>query len=399
MKPWVVENQQTESQDCYDIPPSTPHPSPRALLVAVPTYNEAENIEPLIQAVFDQIPLSAEILVIDDNSPDGTAAIVERLIQEYPKRLHILNRPEKQGLGKAYLAAFDWGLARGYDVFLEMDADFSHNPRYIPEMLEKIRTCDVVIGSRNIKGGAVEGWTALRTFISRGGSFYSRAVLGCPVMDLTGGFNLWTRAALLKIDLGKIISKGYSFQVEMKYRAYAAGCLTTEVPIIFFDRKLGKSKMSRKIFLEAFTVVWKIRKLAGGDTGMDQFFKFAITGGLGTVTNLVIFFICADKLSFPEVPVSLACFLTAASQNYVINHKWSFRKNTMRKNLSVKKWLLFICTSLFGLGVNLIVLIAVLSFFNPPYKFIAQAVGIMAGMVINFIFSKFLVFGGAKNEK
>jgi dolichol-phosphate mannosyltransferase len=368
-------------------------------LVTVPTYNEAENIEPFIQTVFAYIPLSAEILIVDDNSPDGTAEIVGRLIPEYPKRLHIINHPEKQGLGKAYLAAFDWGMARSYDVFLEMDADFSHNPRYIPEMLEKILTYDVVIGSRNIKGGAVEGWTALRNFISKGGSFYSRTVLGCPVMDLTGGFNLWTRNTLLKIGLDKIISKGYSFQVEMKYRAYAAGCSINEVPIIFSDRKLGKSKMSKKIFLEAFAAVWKIKKLTGGDTGMDQFFKFTITGGLGTITNLVIFFICADKLSFPELPVSMTCFLIAASQNYIINHKWSFQKNTARKNLSAKKWLLFICTSIFGLGVNLIVLMAVLSCFNPPYKFIAQAFGIMAGTVINFIFSKFVVFGGVKNEK
>jgi dolichol-phosphate mannosyltransferase len=365
-------------------------------LVAVPTYNEAENIEPFIQTVFDHIPPSAEILVVDDNSPDGTAGIVERLIPEYPERLHLINRPEKQGLGTAYLAAFDWGLARDYDAFLEMDADFSHHPRYIPEMLEKIQACDVVVGSRNVEGGTVEGWTALRNFISKGGSFYSRAVLGCPVMDLTGGFNLWTRNALLKIGLDKIISKGYSFQVEMKYRAYAAGCSIGEVPIVFSDRKLGKSKMSKKIFLEAFAVVWKIKKLVRGDTGMDQFFKFAITGGLGTITNLAIFFICADKLSFPEVPVSLACFLIAASQNYIINHKWSFRKNTARKNLSIKKWLFFICTSLVGLGINLVALMAVLSYFNPPYKFIAQAFGIMAGTVVNFIFSKFFVFGRAK---
>jgi putative flippase GtrA len=266
-------------------------------------------------------------------------------------------------------------------------------------MMEKIRAYDVVIGSRNIKGGGVEGWTALRNFISKGGSFYSRAVLGCPVMDLTGGFNLWTRNALLKIGLEKIISKGYSFQVEMKYRAYIAGCSISEVPIIFSDRKLGKSKMSKKIFLEALAAVWKIKRLAGGDTAIDQFFKFAVTGGMGTVTNLTAFFICADKLSFPAVPVSMACFLIAASQNYIINHKWSFRKNTLRENLSIKKWLLFICMSLLGLGVNLIVLTTVLSYFNPPYKFTAQALGIMAGTVMNFIFSKFVVFRGAENEK
>ena len=136
------------------------------LLIAVPTYNEIENIEPLIKLVFETVPSWSDILVIDDNSPDGTGAAVEQLTEQYPGRLFLLKRPGKQGLAQAYLAAFEWGMERDYDVFLELDADFSHNPKYIPEMLEKIETCDVVIGSRNIKGGGVEGWTMLRNLIS-----------------------------------------------------------------------------------------------------------------------------------------------------------------------------------------------------------------------------------------
>jgi dolichol-phosphate mannosyltransferase len=236
------------------------------LLVCVPTYNEAENIEPFLNAVFEKLPPQAHILVIDDNSPDGTARIVEKLQEKYPQRLHLLNRPGKQGLAAAYLSAFEWGLARGYGIFLEMDADFSHNPKYIPAMLEEIQTRDVVIGSRNIQGGGVEGWSFLRNIISKGGSFYSRAVLGCPIKDLTGGFNMWTKNALDKINLTTIISRGYSFQVEMKYRAYRNKCGIKEIPIVFVDRKFGKSKMSKKIFFEAFLNVWKIKKSVGVNT-------------------------------------------------------------------------------------------------------------------------------------
>jgi dolichol-phosphate mannosyltransferase len=193
-------------------------------LVTVPTYNEAENIESLIKTVFEYIPSNAVILVIVVNSPDGTAKIVEELIPNYKNRLHILKRPEKQGLAGAYLAAFEWGMSRRYDVFLEMDADFSHKPEYIPKMLAAIETYEVIIGSRNIKGGQVVGWSALRNFVSKGGSLYSRLVLGCPIKDLTGGFNMWRKTALLKIGLQNIISKGYSFQVEMKYRGFCSGC-------------------------------------------------------------------------------------------------------------------------------------------------------------------------------
>jgi dolichol-phosphate mannosyltransferase len=329
------------------------------LLVAIPTYNEFLNIERFIKTVFDNIPHDAEILVIDDNSPDGTAKLVESHIPEYTGRLHLLNRPEKQGLAKAYLAAFDWGLSRGYDTFLEIDADFSHNPTYIQEMINAIQLYDVVIGSRNIKGGGIEGWSAVRNLISKGGSHYSQIILGCPIKDLTGGFNMWRKSALEKINLNKIISKGYLFQVEMKYRAYAAGCSVKEIPIIFSERTFGESKMSKGIFIEALINIWKIKKSVGSDNKFDQFIKFAITGGLGSITNLTIFFICADKLLFAEIPVSIICFLVSVTQNYIINHKWSFIKETSTKPLSFSMWLKFIASSLLGLLVNI---------FLNPYK-------------------------------
>jgi dolichol-phosphate mannosyltransferase len=234
-------------------------PGTRHLLIVIPTYNEIDNIKAFIEKVFENTPEYGDILVVDDNSPDGTAAAVRETTPRYPERLHILSRAGKQGLATAYLAGFAWGISRRYDMFLEMDADFSHNPAYIPVMLEKIQNHEALIGSRNVAGGGVEGWSFLRRLVSKGGSLYSRIVLGCPVRDLTGGFNLWKKSALEKINLEAIISKGYSFQIEMKYRAYRAGCTIGEVPIIFVDRKKGTSKMSKRIFFEALVNVWKIR--------------------------------------------------------------------------------------------------------------------------------------------
>lgn|GEM_PF-38543 len=372
------------------------------LLICIPTYNEAENIEPLITTVFEYLPHlichKSCVLVVDDNSPDGTANIVDNLIEKYPGRLRILKRPGKQGLGKAYLAAFDWGISNGYDLFLEMDADFSHSPKYIPEMLKHIQNHDVVIGSRNVKGGCVEGWPFLRNCISKGGSLYSRIVLRCPIKDLTGGFNMWTKSSLLKIGLDRILSEGYSFQIEMKYRAWRAACQLKEIPVVFTDRTKGASKMSKKILFEALIKVWKIKQSAGGDTAIDQFIKFGMTGGLGTVTNLLLFFIFVDKMGLPEIPISIGCFIIAGTQNYIINHKWTFLNTTGDSTLSVKKWIVFLGASLVGLFVNIVVMRLMIINFYLPYKFIAQACGIAAGMLINFVFSKFFVFR-AKNTR
>jgi dolichol-phosphate mannosyltransferase len=365
------------------------------LLVIIPTYNEIENIVPLVGEVFSRVP-TAHILVVDDNSPDGTAAAVEKIAGNN-SALHILKRSGKQGLASAYIDGFKWGIPKGYDVFLEMDADFSHNPEYIPEMLEQIKTYDVVIGSRNIKGGGVEGWSVIRNMISKGGSLYSRIVLSCPIMDLTGGFNMWRKSALDKIGLDGIISKGYSFQVEMKFKAYHYGCTVKEIPILFPDRKHGSSKMSKKIFIEALINIWKIKKNTGVSNAIEQFFKFAVTGVLGAVTNLFIFYLCVDLAKMQEIPVSIGCFMIAVTQNYIINHKWSFRQKNYAEKLSFKKWLLFICGSLLGLAINIMVMSFIIKNFNLPWKFIAQACGIAAGMVFNFTVSKLVIFKRRKN--
>jgi len=213
------------------------------LLVIIPTYNEVDNIEPLIKEVFTYTPPDAAILVVDDNSPDGTGGIVEKLSAEYPGRLHIFNRPGKQGGASAFLLGFARGIAYGYDHMLAMDADFSHDPRYIPLFLEKAKEYDVVLGSRLVKGGGIENRSFTRNIISCGASLYCRILLAMSIRDWTGGYNLWSREALSRINIQSIVTRGYSFQMEMKYKAFMAKCKITEVPIIFPERKYGASKI------------------------------------------------------------------------------------------------------------------------------------------------------------
>ncbi len=229
------------------------------ILVIIPTYNEAENIQLIIEDIFKTI-WDISVLVIDDNSTDNTQQKVEEIMNSN-KKIYLLRRNAKLGLASAYIDGFKWGIANNFNVFCEMDADFSHNPKYLTEMIENINKYDVVIGSRNINGGKVKNWSILRNIISKCGSFYSRFVLGFPpVYDLTGGYNMWTLSALEKINIDSIISEGYLFQIEMKYKAYKNHCKILEIPITFENRKYGKSKMSLNIFLEAFVKIWNIRK-------------------------------------------------------------------------------------------------------------------------------------------
>jgi dolichol-phosphate mannosyltransferase len=226
-------------------------------LVIIPTYNERENIANISAAVFAQNP-DVEILVVDDNSPDKTGELVQTLMKSEP-RLHLLSRPGKQGLGRAYLAAFAWGLERGYDLLVEMDADFSHRPEDLTRLLKAVPAVDFVVGSRYVPGGATKNWGLIRKMISRGGSLYSRLILGYPLRDWTGGFNAWKAPVLKGIDLPTVRSEGYSFQIELKYRSLKSGFQGQEVPILFEDRRAGQSKMSMRIVIEAFYRVWMIR--------------------------------------------------------------------------------------------------------------------------------------------
>lgn len=230
-------------------------------LVIIPTYNEVENITHLLPEVLAR-PFAPEVLVVDDNSPDGTGEAVKSLSASNPK-VHLLSRPAKQGLGKAYLAGFEWGLSRGYEALIEMDADFSHAPKDLDRLVEALQTHDFVVGSRWVTGGGTENWGLLRQMISQGGSLYSRLILGYPLKDWTGGFNAWRAATLLSIGLKEVRSEGYSFQIELKYRSLKKGFKGLEIPIWFVDRRVGQSKMSSRIVIEALFRVWQIRKLVG----------------------------------------------------------------------------------------------------------------------------------------
>lgn len=227
-------------------------------MIVIPTYNEKENITRLIPEVLNQ-EKNAEILIVDDNSPDGTGSLVER-VSEDNNRVHLLRRNGKMGLGSAYLAGFHHALQRpDIDCIFEMDADFSHQPAYIPKFLDAIESADVVLGSRYVKGGGVQNWALSRQILSRGGSAFSRMMLGLPVNDCTGGFRCYRRKVLQSLDLGTIGSEGFGFQVEMLHECNKRGYRIKEIPIVFPDRVQGTSKMSKNIVFEALYLVCRLK--------------------------------------------------------------------------------------------------------------------------------------------
>ena len=231
-------------------------------LIIIPTYNERENLKSLCDQVLTALP-SADLLIVDDNSPDGTGQLADQMAAENP-RINVLHRSGKLGLGTAYIAGFRFALAKGYEFVFEMDADFSHDPVYLPALLGAAKDgADVVIGSRRVPGGGTENWGLSRQLISAGGSLYARTILGLDVRDLTSGFKCFRREVLAAIDLDAVRSNGYSFQIEMTYRAVRKNFSVAEVPIIFVDRRAGQSKMSSKIFAEAMGMVWRLRFASG----------------------------------------------------------------------------------------------------------------------------------------
>lgn len=231
---------------------------PEKALVIIPTYNELSNIERIIGRALEQDP-RIDVLVVDDASPDGTGAIADRIAGENP-RVHVIHREGKLGLGTAYLAGFAWALARAYEYIFEMDADFSHDPRKIPEFLVAIQDADLVLGSRYQNGHVnVVNWPMSRLFLSYSANIYARGVTGLPVFDATGGFKCFRRKVLEDINLGAIRSNGYAFQIEMTFRAWKRGFRIVEIPIVFVDRTEGESKMSKKIVREAVWMVWRLK--------------------------------------------------------------------------------------------------------------------------------------------
>jgi dolichol-phosphate mannosyltransferase len=226
-------------------------------LVIIPTYNEAQNLPLIVPAILRQ-DQRLEVLVVDDNSPDGTGDLADRMASTRP-RVHVLHRQAKEGLGRAYIAGFKWALQRDFDAVFEMDADFSHDPSFLPEFLGRIEDADVVLGSRYATGVNVINWPISRLLLSLGANLYARIITGLPLTDSTGGFKCFRRAVLEAVDLDAIRSNGYAFQIEMSFRAWRRGFRLVEIPIIFHDRVEGQSKMSRRIVREAIWMVWWLR--------------------------------------------------------------------------------------------------------------------------------------------
>ena len=239
-------------------------------LIIIPTYNEIENLPSLLTGIFSYAP-ETHILIVDDNSPDGTGKLADDISTQNPL-VSVMHRTGKLGLGTAYIAGFNYAIAHGYDAAFEMDADFSHDPKYLPDFLKAIENADLVIGSRYIKGGSTPNWSLLRRIISGGGNIYTRFVLGISVHDCTAGFRCYRREVLENLDLDTVQAQGYAFQVEMAYRVFKKGYRIVETPIVFMDRRLGQSKMSGNIFVEGFTSVLRLRfnKPAPSTTARQQ---------------------------------------------------------------------------------------------------------------------------------
>ena len=226
-------------------------------LIIIPTYNEIDNLPPLLKEIFSYTP-EIDVLIVDDNSPDGTGKLADE-IHEQNTQVSVLHRAGKLGLGTAYIEGFKYAIEHAYDAAFEMDADFSHDPHFLPDFLKAIENADLVIGSRYIPGGDTPNWTMLRRLISGGGNIFARFMLGIPVHDCTAGYRCYRRKVLESIDLDTIQSQGYAFQIELAYRVMQHGFKIVETPIVFMDRRVGKSKMSRTIVIEGFTYVIKAR--------------------------------------------------------------------------------------------------------------------------------------------
>ncbi|MBA2565613.1 MAG: polyprenol monophosphomannose synthase [Gemmatimonadetes bacterium] len=230
------------------------------ICVIIPTYNERQNLPQLIPPVLEQSP-DIDVLVVDDASPDGTGAVADSIAEREP-RLHVLHRAAKLGLGTAYVAGFRWALEREYELIFEMDADFSHDPRHMPDFVARARDADLVLGSRYLYGVTVVHWPMRRLLLSYVANAYARAVTGIEISDLTGGYRCYRRSVLAALDLDAVRSSGYAFQIEMTYRTLRRGFRVAEIPILFVDRNVGVSKMSRRIVWEAVFLVWRLRLLA-----------------------------------------------------------------------------------------------------------------------------------------
>lgn len=291
-------------------------------IVLIPTYNEKKNISKIISAVFKFNP-KVHILVIDDSSPDGTGDIVKKMISKYPRQLHLMTRLKKEGLGKAYVAGFRWALQRKYHFIVSMDADFSHDPKYLPTMLSVAtkEDTDIVIGSRYIRGGGILGWDWKRLLNSRGANFATRLMLGLKSKDVTAGYKVYDSRFLKKLSLNNLVASGYAFQVEMIYLAKEKGAKVVEVPIIFADRRVGESKISGEL-VRSMKIVWRLfirRRVVG------QAIKFMGIGLLNTFVDGGILFALVTFADLDKIIARIISSTTALISSYILNRIWTFK--------------------------------------------------------------------------
>jgi dolichol-phosphate mannosyltransferase len=345
-------------------------------LIIIPTYNEQENIANLIESLRNLKISNLEILVVDDSSPDGTGDIVTHESKKPGLAIHLLTQTTKGGLGKAYANGFQWAIKHDYTHVISMDADFSHDPKYVPEMLKVDENVGIVIGSRYIKGGGIVGWDTKRYLNSYGANIVTRIALGLKPKDVTAGYKRYTREFLESIDYKHIIASGYAFQVEMIYEAQNYGFSIVEIPIIFADRRVGQSKISGELKRSA-KVVWKLTKKR---EGVRQFIKFCIVGAINTIVDWAFYaifktFIGSSTQTLKQI--AKACsFVIAATSSYIMNRKWTFRSTD---NQILKQAIKFIAISVGGLVINNSVFYLITS---PKFLHLADILGLISGTAI-----------------
>ncbi len=345
-------------------------------LIIIPTYNERENIANLIESIRNLKISNLEILVVDDSSPDGTGDIVTLESKKTGLAIHLLTQTTKGGLGKAYANGFQWALKHDYTHVISMDADFSHDPKYVPKMLKEDENIGIVIGSRYVKGGGITGWDTKRYLNSYGANFVTRIALGLNPKDVTAGYKRYTRKFLESIDYKNIIASGYAFQVEMIYKAQNKDFSVTEIPIVFADRRVGESKISGELKRSA-KVVWELTKKR---EGVRQFIKFCIVGAINTIVDWV--FYAFFKTSFKSSTQTLkqiakaASFVIAATSSYLMNRKWTFRSTDSQ---ILKQAIKFIAISVGGLIINNTVFYFITS---PKFLHLADILGLLLGTAV-----------------
>jgi len=366
-------------------------------LIIVPTYNEKDNIDKIAPKVLEQDDL-IDILIVDDNSPDGTGELADEMARDN-SRIKVLHRKGKLGLGSAYVAGFNYGIEHKYDLIFEMDADFSHDPKYIPELIKASEEYNLVLGSRWVKGGGVEGWPWYRYTASWGANLAARLLLSLKPKDITSGFRCYHREVLEGINLHGIISSGYAFQEELIYRTQKAGFSIGEIPITFVDRKEGQSKMTKK---EIITSSKAIIKLFMHRRGVGQIVKFGIIGATGTAIDFGILNILAVVFKVNVYLSASISFIVAATNNFYWNKRWTFRGAANNKKMHLQ-FVQYLIVAGIGFSLNLVILRICVPAFSSAFKLensaplvvnLSKVVSTLLVMTWNFLGSKKWVFKG-----